>query len=591
MVTPVPTFRSDRQTQAGGMGIVSFNATRQLGEAMKGVGQLFDQVTAFQDKKANEVAEREMQKQGQELARMKGFDPNQIKDPVTAADRVYRQAALQTYAISLESSLTNKVNDSYIQNMRNPEGFKRQAQAYVDKTVQSVPFELRNGVSKMGMSAIDGRYMQMRLENQRQAMAEMENAEKVFLGTLVDQFALAKTPEERQVVDAKVRSTIANSATYLTPQGKMAAYQDVQRKMAYSDTFNKVVTDDMTPMEAIERLESVGIAPTSEMVSQIYGAAGREFAYKKAEFQANEAQRKQSINDATNTMLLEINKYKGQPGFQDIYNMIQTKGDAIILSAGGTADDLISFQKSAQKIAFGSQEDNPNTKFALDAAIFNLDPNARAKIDQAFQAGQITPQTYQGYIESETRARAGVGSNPILKKYIENEFIPQYAPMAVKAVPGWENVYTQQQVRDAILQDKEKADSFVAKAVALSQSKPMDEVIRELSSDIRANQTPTPAKERAQVLGNSPNRRVLEDMYSRENFDLTYVDLKTRSRKTYSVNNAPDAYKEILKGPWSQANYMARVKLMAKQNAVAIAAGLDAPYNSQLINEVLETWQ
>jgi hypothetical protein len=590
MVAPIPTFESSRQTQAGNTGIVSFDGGRQMASAFQSVGQVFDRIGEFQERKANEAAAREAQKQGQEIALSKGFDPSKMKEPLTAVDQIYRQSALQTYAISLESDVNNKVNDAFIRNVQNPEGFKREAQAYVDRTVQSVPFELRNGVARMATTNIDQRYVRMRFDNQRRVMAEMEKAEQIYLSGLTEQFAIAKSPEERQIIDEKIKTTIANSASYATDAGKAAVYDGVRRKMAYGAVFNKVVNSEVTPIEAIDSLEAAGIAPSNEMVSQIYSAAGREFKYKEAEFKANEATRIQAINDVTNTMLLEINKYRGGPGFEDIYGMIQTKADAIILSAGGSADDIMNFQKAAQKMAFGSQEDNLQVTTMLDGMIFNLDPNARPKIDQAFQSGQITQSTYQSYVEKETKARAGIASNPTLKKYIENEFVPQYAPMAKKAVPGWENIYSQSEAKDSILQDKEKVDALVAKAITMSQTTPMDEVVRQLSSDIRANQTQTPAVERAKVLANSPNRKTIENMYAKENFDLTYIDLKTRKRGLYSEKNAPDSYREILKGPWNQSNYMARLKLMQKQNSIAIAAGLEPPYAQDLMEEMLQTW-
>lgn len=584
----VPTFQSQAVTRTSDLGVVSFSGQRNMGQAFQSVGALFDQLGDFQNRKANEAMERNMKRQGQEVARMKGFDPNELKEPVTAADQLYRESALQTYAIGLESDVSKTMDRLFLQNLNNPEGFRRSAESYSKKAIDSVPWELKNGVSKMATAETNSKYSQLALNYQKRVLAETEVAEKAYQEDLISKVALAQNPEEKQALMAKVESSVVNSSTYLTPMGKQQRVRELQNEAIFQDELLGVHNGDKTPFEVLQNMQELGIAPNSQQVNQIYSAAGQRMNYENAMINQREGARVARIESAADQLLTELHQYKGQPNGQVAFDMISKSGATILLKSGAKAEEVVKFQETANKLFYNDNKDNTFVKSMLDDAVYNLDPEANNKIAKAFADGAITLETKTEMLQRNTTERASVRSNPVLKSFIENVVIPNYAPYARRAVPGYESVYGMSEKKPIIDEHKQFIDNTIDQAVVLNKSISMDEVVRQIEADLRANAQPMPAKQRAALSSGTKHQSRIAEMYSQPNFTLDAITAK--GRRLYTFESAPDNIKEVLKGPWTNDNAKARLKLMIQQNIAAEKMGLTKPYPDEMLKEVKSQW-
>lgn len=584
MVTPIPTFTSQRTLTP--VGAVSFSGDRAMAQAFGDVGRVFDQVGEYAYKKSFERMEREQTILGQELARSKGFDADTLPDPRSAADKIFRDSALQTYSIQVESDITNHMNGMFIANQRNPGGFAASADAYVTKTVDALPPELKNGASKLAMSMATQKHFQLQAEYQRRVIAESEQAEKSYLHSLSAQVALAKSPEEKQVLIEKIGTTIQNSKTYYTDAGKQAALKDALDTVFFTDTFNRVTSGEQTPMQAIESLQALGIVPDSQMVSQIYSSANQRINFAENQINLDNKRKQQLIGEVEDAALMAV--YEAKNGSEDAAvtdTLIQSGADALIKS-GASVMDVMQYQSNAKKVAYGDGRGSPEIKAMIEAMVFDADPSSPEFIQKAFSRGAISIEEKQKYSEEYTGRRAQIRDNPNLKSFLMNDFVPNHAPLAT--IDDTEiSLIASPELKAAVAADKAKQRALVDRIVRGSQELGMEAAINEERANLRANSTPVTADHYLPKHINKPYYGQVERLYKSPDFNLWTVN--PSGRKIPADPQTPDE-KALLKGPWTRDNAQARIRLMIRENEKAQKFN-QTLYEAEMLRAIHEDWK
>ena len=258
MVSKVPTFNATSTIQTGG--IVSFNGTRQMNEGLQSMGNVFNKLGDYHDKVLARESEFKQNQAGINLGMSQGFKPQDMKDPKTAADYTLRQAAFNSYGQKLETDIEDKLNDFQLKYNRNPAGFANAAQAYIGKTVEDLPPELKQGASKLANSIATRKHFGMAQEMQRIVLAESAEADKIRIESLSDKIALSKDDAEKQLLMGQLAATVSNSTAYVTAEGKQAALTQATKDVVFNSNYQLVARGEKSPAEAIEALAASGIA-------------------------------------------------------------------------------------------------------------------------------------------------------------------------------------------------------------------------------------------------------------------------------------------------------------------------------------------
>jgi len=585
MVTPIPTFQSNRTLTP--VAPVSFSGDRAMASAFGDVGKVFDQLGAFAERKLYERMEREQTILGQEIASSKGFDPNTLPDPRTAADKIYRESALQTYAISVEHDVTTRLNGLYLANHRNPNGFAAAADAYVTNTVDALPPELKNGVSKLAMSMAAQKHFSLLAEQQKTIIAEGEKAERSYINHLQDQFALSKDGAERQAILNKLEKTIDNSRTYLTKEMKEAVKRETLNGVFMNDVFARATTGEITPIEAVDELRSLGVVPDSTTLNQIYSAANQKINFEENQARVRAGNRQASVQAAAEENMQAIYDLAATNDKPEFFDIRTAMGAEAIRASGGTIEDVMKFKDAARKVFYGDKKDNENALLVLNEAIYDADPNAVQQVNKAFTEGQITAQTRQKMLEDYTGRRAQIRNNPQLQDYINNFVIPEYAPLA-SIKEDLEIDPMNSELRKNTSVDKDFTRSSVDWIVNRSQEVPMPQAIQEHRSNLRANAEPAGVGHIMRKHIGKPYQAQIERLYNSPSFNLLSVNERGQG-VVYTEKDSPAQYKDLFKGKWSRENGAARVEAMRREQKKAAEKG-ESLYDQEMLRAIYEDW-
>jgi len=579
MVADVPTFRSNATTQIPSMGIVSQSGTRAMGEGFARVGNFFDVVADYNNKKLDQKMQRDMTRMGQEIASQKGFDPDTLNtDPITAADQILRESALNTYAITLESDIENSINTAHVKNLRNPEGFKAVTDKYIEKTVASTPWELRNGVSKLATGMANSKYAGIKMETARRAIAETEAAEKKFLDNLADKAVLAKSPEEREIAINKIQSMLDNSTAYMTQAGRNAAKAELVQKIFTEAEMQEVMVGNVSPLQALERLKANGVVTDSTTLNNFYSVANQKIRFEEALEQRTEKAREKTVQKISEQFLLDAYDTKMAGGEPETFDEIMRLSAQTMREHGASVQEIQKHNEVIRATIYGDGKDNPQAVTVIDELIFNADPNGMETIDKMFSNGMINAATRQKKVEEYTKATSDIIKNPIIDKYLNTEFVPSFAPLAniraeeadILSQSGASNLTKAQ-----IASDKAELLSIQDRIIDLSNSGKNASEIAQILRQERSAQPKVPVEVKAELSAGKPHYTEMQSLLSGNTFTLKKISPSGQTIMT-----------EIDDKPWSNQNYRDRLKMMIQENQKAQQLELTVPYNEQLIKDI-----
>jgi len=583
MVTPIPTFRSDAVTQVPSMGIVQQSGMRDLSRALGNKAKVWDQVSDISNKKANEFMARRMQEQGQEAVINGGLDPSTLKNPVTLADRIFRESALNTYAMQIENDVARHLNELSLKNHQNPSGFQAQADGYLKGMVSKLPMELKVPVGKDAASTINSKLFSIQQQVQRQALAENQAMENMTLARL--EADIVNSPVEmREALMAKASAIIAGSAHTITEEGQRAKLTDFQKRVIERSVVTDVMNGVISPGEAVEQLKSSGVSVDPGKQEQIYASSFVHHNYQQRLINQREAEAQaviSGIERELNYSILAAEDSGQSLNFAHQEHLIK-EAEAAALRAGASPDQIFKMATTFRKNVSGRVIDNDDVVLAIQTATDNALPNTPDMIQQALGNGQISAKKARELQNDYVTAQSSIISDPETKRFLDWYRI-NYAPLAGMTIDPHMNADQAANIRAADSAMKDIKNSILSLSMGDEKTAPKSkgEVLRFLESDIRANKKPVPAVERASATMGNPEQSKVQSITAQPDFILRGFSERGRSI-TITPDSRPEL-KEVLSGPWSADNYEARIKLMIESNREAKKRGMPEPYS---INEI-----
>jgi len=407
-MSSIPTFRSDRVTAKPSMGIVDQSGTRAFGEAVAQQSQFFDVVGDFANQKADQFMERSQRLAAEEAVRSGGLNPNDLSSPITAADRIYREAALNTYAIGVEDKIDKTLNRLYSESQYDPAGFQKKATEYMRGASSELAPELKNSVSKYALADMRRKAFSLDQELKAKTLNEAQELEKIKLEEIATKINNADDPEEKQSQLLKAMGLINSSVSALSPELKAQKAEEFSRDMAEAGIYKGLAMSQVRPDVAIQQLEDLGINVTVTKMQQVYNSYGVKEAFHRRERQQGEAVQSQQMIGFLDNVYNQTELAR-QNGIVDDGQMAEIRDNTkkALVSMGAPAERLFEFETNFNKYMFGQQRDAPEVVNQVRDMINNVSAETPALIKKAHLSGAISTQTK---IQLEQEAKEALSS-------------------------------------------------------------------------------------------------------------------------------------------------------------------------------------
>ena len=438
MAREIPTFRSERVTQIPSMGIVEQSGVRDMAATLDTRAKLANQVGAFANQKADEFVKRKMTIEAERAVRSGGLDPAALKDPVTMADKIYREAALNTYGIQVEDALNKTIQENMVKYENNPQGFLSASESYAKGVMGKLAPEMRNAYEQNAMGAIRKNHYAISENLRARARAEAIAVEDAYIETQTNKIINA-SPDERLALTAQVAEKINNSTRFITPEAKVAKIKELETKIIEGATLADVANKQLSPTEAMRKLKESGIAVDAPMMQRVFSAASIKDNYEAQQLANEKAQREAVVTSIENAAFMDALNIAGGSEAQAMERMEQTVQQMVVAGAGGK--EIEAMRNTYQNIFYGNTRDNKEVVLEVDRQIFNAEPIAEEFINLGLKNGSITPETAIQKRKELSEAMAGVQSNSQVKEWegvhLRNNPAYQYAfldPIQVDAL-------------------------------------------------------------------------------------------------------------------------------------------------------------
>lgn len=415
MARDIPTFRSERVTQIPSMGIVEQSGVRAMSQSLDQRARLANSIGEYANKKADESMARKMKISAENAVRQGGLDPATLKDPVTMADKIYREAALNTYTIQVEDALTKTIQDNAVKYENDPTGFLNATQAYTKGVIGKLAPEMQSSFEQTAMANIRKNHFAISEQLRERAKAEAIAVEDAFIEQQIAGIINTSDPEERAAKMAKVGGTVMNSTRFITPEAKAAKIKELEIKVIEGATITDVANKIITPTDAMRKLKTAGSAVDASMIQRVLSAASIKDNYE-ANLLANEKARKEATITSIETA--GYNAALNLEGATETQAMKKME-DAVtmMVMAGANGKDIESFRSSFENIYLGNTRDNGEVVQHIDQKIYNNDPIAEDFINVSLRNGAIKPETANKKMQELAEARGGVQSNAQVKQW------------------------------------------------------------------------------------------------------------------------------------------------------------------------------
>ena len=417
MVSEIPTFRSNRVTQIPSMGIVEQTGLRSMANSMSNRAKLADQVGEFANKKANEYVERKMTIEAQNMVRTSGLDPATLSDPITMADKIYRESAINTYNIQVEDSLNKTIQQNATKYENNPTAFLNESQAYVKGVVNKLPPEMQNSFEANASASITKNHYNLSEQLRARVKAEAIAVEDAFIEQQISKIINTDDKGERQVLMASAVEKISNSARFITPGAKDAKIKEINEKIVIGATLTDLTNKDTTPLDAIEAMKSAGVAVDSSMTQRVFSAYTVRDNYEAQQANNAKAMREakvDAIESAAYTTSLNLN---GAIQTEEQFRQGVDATVASLVAAGANGKEIDQVRTTMSNIYYGNITDNSEVVLEIDRQIADVNPMADSFIKLAMRNGTITPATAQDKLEKIADARGGIQTNSQVKQW------------------------------------------------------------------------------------------------------------------------------------------------------------------------------
>ena len=423
MVSEIPTFTSQKVSGIPSMGIVSMSGDRAMGQAMTNVSGFFDNIAEYNNKKLDDKMRRETTVMAQDAVRSGGLNPNDLDDPYTLADQIYREASLNTYAIQVETDIDKSLNQFEIDSKYNAKGYEVKATAFLDGIMSELAPEMRDSVEKYTMGKIVATSSSLAQETQRKALAESAAASSAYREKLVTEMVNA-APEERASIYVKIEASVAGDPSTITADGKRALLDGIQIKYSKQIGLRDAMTGDRTIPEILEGWKSQGVMITPSLKQQLYSSSQVEYNYQQTIYNKGVALRDQKLKQIQDAFYETL--YENQDISTTEVTDIIAETQAIMVEHGADPKKVFEFEGKALKSFMGANKDNGDAITFIDMNIDDVNPNTPLLIKQAVREGHISIATAREKENDFKLKSSEVYKNPQMKQYIATVLQKKY---------------------------------------------------------------------------------------------------------------------------------------------------------------------
>lgn len=391
MASQIPTFSSKMVTRTPEMGIVQQTGLRAYADANKQWARTYDALAEWGNKKLDQYMETHQKNSGIEAAMQAGFDPNQLDNPITAADRIYRESAINTYMMRLQTDLEDNISRMSLSNQYNPTRFQAQASEYLKTTATNLPIDMQPSVARYGEAMAVRAYTQIAKETQVKVMAEAKEATKMRMTRLRSRYILSNDQSERDTIMAEAAATIDNDPNYLTPGLKLEAIQNFARGTEVNSTLSRVMRGELAPTRALQQLEANGIAVEMQEFNQLFSAAGVRMSYNGQARAEQTRLRGEQVKELQSQMFFDLQDMKDKnASFDQLQSAIEGSVNELVFS-GVPVDDASKFGKTLTSAVNAVPKTDAFVKNSIDYAIAAGDAQVPAMINAGVAARTIAP--------------------------------------------------------------------------------------------------------------------------------------------------------------------------------------------------------
>lgn len=421
MTTDERIFRSTRVTQAPSFGIVQGAGMRAEANLFRQAGGIFDEVAEFANQKLDQKAARDAREQAEHDVRAAGLNPAQLDDPITKADEIYREAAINTYTIQVEDDLNTTVSTFALEHDKDPQAFLAKSKGYVEGKINSLPIELRTPFEKQASALVSTEALRIKKALREQAIQET----KALNAAKLDEYTAAAVnagPEERQTHVAKALALIEADATTANPELKAARFRKFENDLLLGAKRRDVALGDVTPADAIRELEAAGIAVTPDVMRSIYNSYGIEEEFenrKAAQASAARAAQAQAVEDTVYQAMMEQNLTEQE------FVKVREEAAKVLVSIG-EAERAMKFRQSASDQYYNIVIDSPEVVSDLEQLVDSVSPEAEASIDIAVRQNVLSAIKARELKNELQVNRGSIKSSPEWKEFGATYLLSQY---------------------------------------------------------------------------------------------------------------------------------------------------------------------
>jgi hypothetical protein len=607
----IPTFQNQRVTNIPNMGIVQQSGLQAVGSAMQERAKVFDVIGDYANKKADERMAREQKIAAEEAVLAGGLDPATLKNPYSKADQIYREAALNTYAIQVEDNIETNLNRFALESRNDPNGYALKAEKFMSGTVSNLAPELKAPVTKYASSKIRSDQFTIQRQVQAQVLAENQAAEAAALEKLKADMVNAPAAERDQYY-AKMTAIVGSSQHTLTAEGKQAIIQGIEKDVAQEIVLRDVMKGDMSIPAAEKALIDAGIIVSPSVKQQLYSSSMLEHNYAMAQKAQRDAAKQASLDGVQDQFYRALLSADLTNEPMDELTVIQLQKEAVktMAASGASAESILKFKNTSLNTFYGSQNESQDFKALVEDKIARGDPDAKEFVTQGVREGILKKSTAIGLMRNAELAINEIFKTPEYVNYEATTLRRQY-PKAFYTAEQIE-AYKSDPTETAKIQAEMNALSAFKNEAILAASDP--ENPRPIGAFVAekkglAAQVETDGVSIDRVPMSPIQQKVYTDINSEEpvlNFytpatketnsiiPLTPSETKKIIPDTPAMKDASTTMKLWGEGRFTKENARTRILLMMQQNQKYKTKNPDGtayPYDYKYINDIMTTFQ
>jgi hypothetical protein len=581
MVEQLPRFTSERTTQIPSMGIVRATGHAALAQSAAdssmwaGVGKMFETVGAYAEQKSREYVAYNTKRAAEEAVIQAGLNPAALKDPVTWADRIYRESAVAAYAIEVQTGIEQSVQQSALRHKNNPKAHEADLEGMLEgvRSSKDIPHELRVGAVKTATALSLQSAFQVRQQHQARVEAEQKAAFEVRRQELTLRAAAGDMGAWTEL-----EAMTMNNPYMLTQEGRAAQSVENQRAIILQSSLNDMVSGKGTPTESINSLLASGISLTPAQMRDMYSI----YNARDDEMRSRLAQEDKRQAKAVDDLIIEATQNLYQIGDSDPAFTSQVLNKELprrLVELGVPAGDINKHINHIKELLGGDRKDDPEIMLAVKQMMFAGNADTPAFVQGAVLAGRLLPDTGMTLIEEHNKKNSGLSNHHL--KAVRDDFKRDFAWLADESMNPNLGASLDFDFKERVKDHENRMRMFDE---SLTQSLNAGKTAEEAANIARASMQNIPKPDKPLIVPiEKAQDRVLS---SNVNSMLTHSGWKSRiPPKEMEKLKGNDAFE----GEWSLENFQTRLSHLKALRSKNKTWGISEEENNLMV-DTLEYW-